>query len=246
MERIKGLGMNNEQLKSATNNRRQFIKKASAGVVITSLPMKSVWGTQCTASGAMSGNLSGGGQAAAPCAVPTLEGGRSPGFWYEGKPMKLAEYNHKSKKMKDNKAVGGAFTYLKNVCGNTWENRDCYRKFVHSVYSFDMNLDSNLCQAATGGVHSSFSVKKGFDSKATYNNMFRDLAAVYMNVYFGFYVGAGYQDSQDATAVCNSLLASYVSTGVWFTDSELGWPEGDTEGETGGTSGFALNSCSIS
>ena len=93
--------MSSEQLKSATNKRRQFIKKASAGVVITSLPMKSVWGTQCTASGAMSGNLSGGGQAAAPCAVPTLEGGRSPGFWYEGNQMALSEFKELWRKLDD-------------------------------------------------------------------------------------------------------------------------------------------------
>lgn len=55
--------------------RRSFIKKVSAGVVITSLPAKSVWGA-CNASG-----ISGGSRSTDTCVVPFLSNGRSPGSW---------------------------------------------------------------------------------------------------------------------------------------------------------------------
>ena len=74
-----------EQKQSSVTKRRQFIKKAGAGVAVSSLPMKSVWGA-CSVSGTMSGNLSqtGGGNAGQCDAMPILQGGRSPGSWFNG------------------------------------------------------------------------------------------------------------------------------------------------------------------
>ncbi|MEP2653385.1 MAG: hypothetical protein ABJH06_15495, partial [Paraglaciecola sp.] len=57
------------------NQRRSFIKKSAAGVVVTSLPAKSVWGA-CNASG-----ISGGSGSTATCELPILSNGRSPGSW---------------------------------------------------------------------------------------------------------------------------------------------------------------------
>ena len=67
---------------SNTQPRRKFLKKASAGALITSLPAHSVWGNTCSVSGAMSGNLSGTGGGGGPvCDQPELFEGRSPGSW---------------------------------------------------------------------------------------------------------------------------------------------------------------------
>jgi hypothetical protein len=55
--------------------RRNFLKKAALGVVVTSLPAQSVWGA-CNASG-----ISGGSGSTTTCEMPNLTGGRSPGSW---------------------------------------------------------------------------------------------------------------------------------------------------------------------
>lgn len=58
------------------SSRRKFIKKASVGALITTLPAQSVWGA-CTVSGA----LSGGSKVNNDCISPSFLVGMSPGFW---------------------------------------------------------------------------------------------------------------------------------------------------------------------
>ncbi|MDN4501805.1 hypothetical protein QX776_05305 [Alteromonadaceae bacterium BrNp21-10] len=56
--------------------RRSFIKRSSAGFLISSLPAQSVWGA-CNASG-----ISGGSRNISnTCYFPNVNGGLSPGFW---------------------------------------------------------------------------------------------------------------------------------------------------------------------
>lgn len=66
-----------------TAGRRSFIKKASAGAILTSLPAQSVWargGNVCTASGAMSGNMSGI-ERHKDCEKPSVPIGCGPDVW---------------------------------------------------------------------------------------------------------------------------------------------------------------------
>lgn len=70
---------NNETQVSSQKSRRKFIQKASAGVVLLSLPAKSSWasGSGCgTISGQLSGNLS-----TQTCDPMAKFDGRSGGFW---------------------------------------------------------------------------------------------------------------------------------------------------------------------
>ena len=60
---------------SAVNKRRSFLKKAGVTSLVLSLPSQSVWGSSCTVSGNMSGNLSNPSQTG--CRVT----GKSPAYW---------------------------------------------------------------------------------------------------------------------------------------------------------------------
>ena len=60
---------------SAVNKRRSFLKKAGVTSLVLSLPSQSVWGSSCTVSGNMSGNLSNPNQTG--CTVT----GKSPSYW---------------------------------------------------------------------------------------------------------------------------------------------------------------------
>jgi hypothetical protein len=82
MYAIQGITMNLENPKGSeptvsakTKVRRTFLKRASASVLISSLPAKSVWGA-CNTSG-----VSGGSSTTATCELPIVTNGRSPGFW---------------------------------------------------------------------------------------------------------------------------------------------------------------------
>lgn len=61
---------------STVATRRSFLRKAGVTTLVASLPTQSVWGTTCTVSGNMSGNMS------SPHATCTLNG-RSPGYWHK-------------------------------------------------------------------------------------------------------------------------------------------------------------------
>ncbi len=61
---------------TTVNKRRSFLKKAGVTSLVLTLPSQSVWGTACTVSGNMSGNLSNPNQTG--CVLK----GRSPGYWH--------------------------------------------------------------------------------------------------------------------------------------------------------------------
>ncbi|MGO4893882.1 hypothetical protein [Flavobacterium sp. W21_SRS_FM6] len=79
---------------SKVNNiekRRAFIKQATVGIVVTSIPAKSAWGA-CNASG-----ISGGSKSTTTCEMPVLSNGRSPGSWCKFVENDVTQQVHKNK-----------------------------------------------------------------------------------------------------------------------------------------------------
>lgn len=147
--------------------RRTFLKRASAGAVLTSLPAHSVWGGVCSVSGAMSGNLSGI-QRHKDCEKPELPGGRSPGYW---KGLITSSQN-----------VHGVFTSVSNQGGpNNTHNQSvqaCYVKAVEKVaMDNDMVIPSEF-------ITSDF-VTNIYDSLMDEGHLDFNMAGVWLNVYYG-------------------------------------------------------------
>ena len=148
---------------SNSPSRRKFLLKTSAGVVITTLPVQSVWGA-CNASG-----LSGGSRSAdSVCVMPIVTGGRSPGSWRKfaksGEPDKVGLNKVKS-----------MFSMSKN---------DDLTAAYCSVRSHIKNMPDVVLSDGSGTIpRNSLNIYEALQSQGGIWN----LAAYYLNAYFGFY-----------------------------------------------------------
>lgn len=154
-------GYDQKEQDTSKLNRRKFLTKTGAGLLIASIPAKSVWGA-CSVSGAMSGNMSQNTNRQT-CDMPYLVGGRSPGGW------KNFEKGKQEAKVK---------AFFTNASKHTAK---MYAREVALVKASILPLPADL---VFGGV----SVQRGLESNGSgNNNIFYHLSAVYLNAYFGFY-----------------------------------------------------------
>jgi len=191
-----------EQNQTTVAKRRQFIKKAGAGVAVSSLPMKSVWGA-CTVSGVMSGNLSqNGGGTGDVCGSLSLTGGRSPGFWYVGNGGINGTQGNSVRDVFWNQVMFGGID--NNSC-LVEERIDAIRTLITGFYStqtltlsvaaakYIYNSDSSynvsptLLQALSGA---------GLDPNR--KSILKHAAVVYLNVYFKLYADVSTPLNHDA------------------------------------------------
>lgn len=192
---------------SSVNKRRSFLKKSATGVVIASLPAKSVWGA-CSVSGALSGNLSTNTDRH-DCTI-NLDGGRSPGNWmnyrqnihdtFDVVAQAKRDYGNKSQTYKD----------IKNL----------YRNAVKSVCSNVMVLPSELNPL-------SMTVEQGLGSNGYHGNLYFHLAAVYLNAYFGFYTAYASGRGAAEQAITDVFLF-WKQSGESISQNDLGYTEGTT------------------
>jgi hypothetical protein len=162
-------GKNTELQTTASSSRRKFLVKTSAGVVITTLPAHSVWGA-CNASG-----LSGGSRSAGVvCIIPDVSGGRSPGSWkmYISAPNVNVQRN----KVREMFSMGqGASNTEKDVA-------------ICAVYNFIDSLSPIVLSDGSGSIPSAtLDIKTALETGGNYSNGIWNLAAYYLNAYFGFY-----------------------------------------------------------
>jgi len=162
-----------------TNSRRQFIVKAAVGSAALSVPGKSVWGA-CSVSGAMSGNISRVNPEQ-KCEAPLIFGGRSPGTWKDA-----LDGSMNGQRLKD------MFTALQRVDYPAMPAAEpgsilwvAYESHLESVIkSNSMKIDKRVLDDdvsyANGGVPL-------FDALDEPGGMDYNLAAVWLNTYFGFY-----------------------------------------------------------
>ena len=203
---------------SSVNKRRNFLKKSATGVVIASLPAKSVWGA-CSVSGALSGNLSTNADRHT-CHMPDLHGGRSPGNW---------------KTWKNN--LHDTFLQLKEVKnsvsghGNPFNNptyiaaKNCYEDAIEEVMGHTLVLPSEFNPLT-------LTVEQALATNGMgMNNIYYHMAAVYLNAYFGFYTNYSGQAAANEVIV-EVYLYWYINNtygnGVSISDSELGYNNGST------------------
>lgn len=193
-----------------TKQRRTFLKRASAGVLLTSLPAQSVWargGLTCTTSGAMSGNMSGINRHK-NCDKPSLPKGRSPGSW--------KKFMNADADSIHNNVRGHLRSVFPNV-GNSQlgcllleiQQVGIHNDMVVSTELVDTSFISNIYTA----LPSSGPGSGGVDF---------NLAAVWLNVYFnlGNFVGS-VGNVNRANEVVNNLL------GYIFIQAREGFTGGD-------------------
>ena len=202
--------------------RRTFLKRASAGAVLTSLPVHSVWGAVCTVSGAMSGNMSGI-QRHKDCETPVLPIGRSADIWRKlmllnldaldgttndganGNPGKLHEMFSSVENFKNlvrgPNSTRDPFTPTQ-IANRTAKNvkRLCLLKEIQAVgNASSMQIDSALVDASFEvNVLAALSNGSGVDYNA---------AAVWLNVYFNF----GNFGSEESIATANAVVEQLIS-----------------------------------
>lgn len=154
-------GHDEKEQDQAKFSRRKFLTKTGAGLLIATLPAKSVWGA-CSVSGALSGNLSQNTNRQT-CDMPYVVGGRSPGGW------RNFEKGNQEAKVK---------AFFSNASKRT---ASMYAREVARVKASILPLPADL---VFGGA----TVQQGLESNGTgNNNIFFHLSAVYLNAYFGFY-----------------------------------------------------------
>ena len=147
------------------SSRRKFLKKTSAGAIITTLPAQSVWGA-CTVSGA----LSGGSKEVGECVYIPLSGGRSPGFWRD---------------LTTGSSLADAFPYLK-----AWHKvhnatrRDCEEAYLINVINQAKNTTIFIGNDPTTGSAISLNIATALTSPG---GIAWNLAAVYLNFVFNFH-----------------------------------------------------------
>lgn len=229
-----------EQKQSSVAKRRQFIKKAGAGVAVTSLPMKSVWGA-CSVSGVMSGNLSqnGGGTGDTCGTIEMPAGGRSPGSWFQGNTWTPGANGN---------APAAIFPQL-NVGVPSGNAGNC----LLDARIEEMRTIINQFAANTHLVLSVDAAKYIYDSDTVYNtspsiiaaidgigvpsnrqNILRHTATVYMNVYFGLYNGVTSPLNHSAAMevaeiVMAALIQQKQSSSAEMTDAQLGYTDGHSQ-----------------
>lgn len=139
--------------------RRAFVKSSVAGVVITSLPAKSVWGA-CNASG-----ISGGSQTTTSCEMPDLSGGRSPDCWGKFVDRDVTKSSHRNMLKEMFTAYSGASN---NVVKLKCKDLKSYIENIPEV-KLENKVSLNVCEALKG------------------NGDIANLASCYLNAVFGFY-----------------------------------------------------------
>jgi len=216
---------NKQQEPTSTDSRRKFLKKASAGVVITALPAQSVWGA-CTVSGALSGNAS---RVNNDCEIiPTLSNGRSPGTWKDP--------SHGSK-------IAAMFPTVAAVKAN-YGNNSC--QFITAKEQAVSVLNNIIDSTPNIQLDNTFSLNLREALNA--GGYPRHLAAAYLNFHFGFYpqpLAMANGNINTAVELVIHLYALIVSGNFDdFTDYEMGYDES----ENGGASSsyafvFSYSSC---
>ncbi|MEP1445721.1 MAG: hypothetical protein ABJK37_06370 [Paraglaciecola sp.] len=235
---------NNEEMQSEhgshkkSNSRRKILKRASAGVVLTSLPAQSVWGAVCTLSGAQSGNMSGI-ERHKDCDKPVLSGGRSPGSW---KVLAAGQLENPDKlrsifiNSPQSKQQGDYSSHDKLI-------RNCYISKIKEVAEFNSmvrpeNVNDLITSDFKNDLYSALGLGGGYKPGGLDYNM----AAVWLNVYFGLYDNSAYQrgDADSASAVVEQFLSYLMiqhnsGLGGTITDDDYGF--------TGGTTNFTISEC---
>jgi hypothetical protein len=143
--------------------RRSFLKKSTAGVMMTSLPAQSVWGA-CNASG-----ISGGSRSTTTCDMPFLTGGRSPGFWWRFTPAFPGMFSNGS--FKD------VFTAYAGASSTVINNAKCDMTTYLFATTITLSVGAGPIPAATLNLGDALSSNGGI----------WNLAAVYLNAKFGLY-----------------------------------------------------------
>ncbi len=227
-----------EQNQSSVTKRRQFIKKAGAGVAVSSLPMKSVWGA-CSVSGVMSGNLSqNGGNTAGQCNTVQMPlGGRSPGSWFQGNTW---EPGHNSK------SAASVFPQLRHGLSDDDECLLTARIETMRTHVKDLIEDTELTlsEAAAKYIYESDSSSdtsptllaalSGTGLPSNRKNILKHTAVVYLNVYYGLYNGVNsplnHAAAQEtALVVMAKMVEMKQNGGVEMTDSQLGYTDGHSQ-----------------
>ena len=168
----------NDNSAKKINSRRQFIVKTVVGSAALSVPGKSVWGA-CSVSGAMSGNVS----RVSPeqkCEAPQISGGRSPGTWKDA-----LDGSMNGQRLKD------MFTALQKVDYPAMPAAEpgsilwvAYESHLESVIkSNSMKIDKRVLDDGVSYVDGGVPL---FDALEP-GGMDYNLAAVWLNTYFGFY-----------------------------------------------------------
>jgi hypothetical protein len=199
---------NKQDISTRTDSRRKFLKKASAGVVITALPAQSVWGA-CTVSGALSGNAS---RINNDCqTIPALSNGRSGGSW------KDPSNGHK---------IAAMFSCIGTVKSTYGETSSQYQNARVQAFTAINNVidgpEINLNKLGTDRLDLRQALNGGGYTK--------HLAAAYLNFHFGFYnqsfpMASG--DINTAQQLVEHLYALIVSGNFSnFTNFEMGYGSG--------------------
>ena len=168
----------NDNSAKKINSRRQFIVKTVVGSAALSVPGKSVWGA-CSVSGAMSGNVS----RVSPeqkCEAPQISGGRSPGTWKDALDGSM-----------NGQRLKAMFTALQKVDYPAMPAAEpgsilwvAYESHLESVIkSNSMKIDKRVLDDGVSYVDGGVPL---FDALEP-GGMDYNLAAVWLNTYFGFY-----------------------------------------------------------
>jgi hypothetical protein len=217
-----------------TKVRRTFLKRATAGAVLTSLPTHSVWGAVCSVSGAMSGNLSGI-QRHKDCEKPSFPNpGRSPGTW-----KNLVEFQSEK--------LHGVFLEAPGPGGPQADRelndakRQCLMQHIRDVSM--LNSSKLIRNSRLDLVNSSFviNVYDALDSNGGGDGSLEfNLAGVWLNCYFGLYNPNKAGNKSWASKQVEQLVAWMVTQAnagldSSLLDSDYNFNEGTTE--------YSLPSC---
>ncbi|MGJ8680888.1 hypothetical protein [Paraglaciecola sp.] len=182
-----------------TSQRRKFLKRASAGVIASSLPTQSVWGYECTVSGAQSGNMSGIAHHK-ECDLPNFSPGRSPGTWHQFILYECDQHASIDKLHSMFTYVGSHFNAQHDADDSEKAGkRRCIISEVKAVAEHTMNIDSNLLEA---GFETKISTALSSSGGLDWN-----VAAMWLNMYFGL---GGYSPASDA-AHADSVIEQFLS-----------------------------------
>mmetsp|Transcript_10142 Transcript_10142/g.32838 ORF Transcript_10142/g.32838 Transcript_10142/m.32838 type:complete len:221 (-) Transcript_10142:271-933(-) len=147
-----------------TSVRRNFLKKSAIGLVATSMPAQSVWGA-CNASG-----ISGGSTSTTTCEMPYLRNGRSPGSW------RVFVETTEPTKLGRNK-INAMFSAYNGASESVLNLNFCYlQSFIKNHPPIVLSNDSLMG-------HHTLNLYSALNSSGGIWN----LAATYLNAYFGFY-----------------------------------------------------------
>jgi len=199
--------------KTHKDSRRKFLVRTSAVSLISALPATSVWGA-CTVSGA----LSGGSKVNDDCTTVKLLGGRSPGKWHD---------------MTTGESIASAFPYLKDYKQNGAHadntRYECEKSYLVSVILAAQDVTIPLGNDEHGQAVS-INIK---DALASSGHLSWNLAAVYLNAYFGFYslpitVNSGHSLSDGADLIAHLFALDVINNGAGDSDTYFGFTDGST------------------